>query len=135
MSEDPFSRQGSESAFVQTEIPSTGSDQPPRPHRRRRRRRRRGGGGGGGRPGFASGAPERLDEVSLAGPERPVEGVLYLPPRDNAPGVLVAAKANYLPSPSDPLIPRDLIAKEGLEAGAMIAGSPPTAGGRSSSAS
>jgi transcription termination factor Rho len=60
--------------------------------------------------------------VALAGPERPVEGVLYLPPRDNAPGTLVAAKANYLPSPSDPLIPRDLITKEGLEAGAMIAG-------------
>src|SRR5215831_15845889 len=122
MSEDPFSRQGSGSAFVQTEIPSTGNDQPPRPHRRRRRRRRRGGGGGGGRPGFASGAPERLDEMSLAGPERPVEGVLFLPPRENAPGVLVSARANYLPSASDPLIPRDLITREGLEAGAMITG-------------
>ena len=122
MSEDPFSRQGSGSAFVQTEIPSTGNDQPPRPHRRRRRRRRRGGGGGGGRPGFASGAPERLDDLSLAGPERPVEGVLFLPARDNAPGVLVSAKANYLPLPADPLVPRDLVARETLEAGAMISG-------------
>jgi len=125
MSEDPFSRQGSGSAFVQTEIPSTGNDQPPRPHRRRRRRRRRGGGGGGGggggRPGFA-GAQDRIDELSLAGPERPVEGVLFLPARETAPGVLVSAKANYLPSPSDPLIPRDLIGREGLEAGAMISG-------------
>ena len=126
MSEDPFSRQGSGSAFVETEIPSTSNDQSPRPHRRRRRRRRRGGGGGGGggggRPGFASGAPERLDELSLAGPERPVEGVLFLPPRENAPGALVSAKANYLPSPSDPLVPRDVITREGLEAGAMIRG-------------
>src|SRR5215475_1289001 len=122
MSEDPFSRQGSGSAFVQTEIPSTGNDQPPRPHRRRRRRRRRGGGGGGVRPGFASGAPERLDDLSLSGPERPVEGVLFLPARENAPGVLVSARANYLPSPSDPLIPRELITREGLEAGAMVTG-------------
>src|SRR5262245_36346427 len=120
MSEDPLSRNGSELAHVQTETPSTG-DQLPRPHRRRRRRRRRGG-GGGGRPGFVQGGPERLDELSLTGPERPVEGVLSLPPRENAPGVLVAAKANYLPSPNDPLVPRDLVTRESLEAGAMIAG-------------
>ena len=120
MSEDPLSRQGSGTAFVQTEIPSTG-DAPLRPHRRRRRRRRRGG-GGGGRPGLANGAPERLDELSLTGPERPVEGVLFLPARDNASGVLVSAKSNYLPSANDPLVPRDLITREGLEAGAMITG-------------
>ena len=122
MSEDPLSRQGSGSVFVQTEIPSTG-DAPPRPHRRRRRRRRRGGGGGGGgRSGFANGAQERFDELPLTGPERPVEGVLFLPPRENAPGALVSAKSNYLPSPNDPLVPRDLITREGLEAGAMITG-------------
>src|SRR5262249_45773466 len=124
MSEDPLSRQGSGSAFAQTDVPSTG-DQPSRPHRRRRRRRRRGGGRGGrrgGRPGFPGGASERLDELSLAGPEKPVEGVLYLPSRENAPGVLVAASRNYLPLPSDPLVPRELINKESLEAGAMIAG-------------
>jgi transcription termination factor Rho len=124
MSEDPLSRQGSGPAFAQTEVPSTG-DQPSRPHRRRRRRRRRGGGGGGGgggRPGFPSGGPERLDELSLTGPEKPVEGVLYLPPRENAPGVLVSASRNYLPLPNDPLVPRDLINRESLEAGAMITG-------------
>jgi transcription termination factor Rho len=48
--------------------------------------------------------------------------VLYVPARDNAAGVLVAARANYLPSPKDPLVPRELIQREGLEAGALITG-------------
>jgi len=51
-----------------------------------------------------------------------VDGVLFVPPKDNASGVLVSAKANYLPSPKDPLVPRELIQREGLEAGALIAG-------------
>ena len=117
MSEDPFSTQGSGSFSAQTETPSTGEG-PARPHRRRRRRRRR----GGGRPPLVNGAPERLDELAVAGPERPVEGVLFLPPRDNAPGILVSSTRNYLPTPSDPLAPRDLITRESLEAGAMITG-------------
>ena len=117
MSEDPSSPQGSGSFFAQTETPSTGEG-PARPHRRRRRRRRR----GGGRPPLANGAPERSDELAVAGPERPVEGVLFLPPRDNAPGVLVSATRNYLPIPTDPLAPRDVVVREGLEAGAMITG-------------
>jgi transcription termination factor Rho len=94
-------------------------DGQPRPHRRRRRRRRRGGRGGGEPRGASF---ERTDDLSAAGPERPAEGVLYVPPKDNAPGVLVSAKANYLPSPKDPLVPRDLIQREGLEAGAFITG-------------
>jgi transcription termination factor Rho len=117
MSEDPLSTQGSGSFSAQTETPSTGEG-PARPHRRRRRRRRR----GGGRPPLANGASERLDELAVAGPERPVEGVLFLPPRDNAPGVLVSATRNYLPTPGDPLAPRDVVVREGLEAGAMITG-------------
>ncbi|MEO8431454.1 MAG: transcription termination factor Rho [Acidobacteriota bacterium] len=60
--------------------------------------------------------------MAAAGPERAVEGVLYLPPRDNAPGVLVSSKANYLPTPRDPIVPRDLITREGLEPGALITG-------------
>jgi transcription termination factor Rho len=48
--------------------------------------------------------------------------VLFLPPKENAPGVLVSGKANYLPSPRDPLVPRDLIVREGLEPGAAISG-------------
>jgi transcription termination factor Rho len=117
MSEDPLWNRDSSSLSVQTETPSPGEG-PPRRHRRRRRRRRR----GGNRGGFANGAPERVDELAVAGPEKPVEGVLFLPPRDNAPGALVSARSNYLPTPGDPLVPRDLITQEGLEAGAMVTG-------------
>jgi transcription termination factor Rho len=132
MSEDPSNPENSLSFSVSAERPTPvgpadrpGGEGQPRPHRRRRRRRRRGGGGGGGRPGGFSGnggAAERVDDLTAAGPERPVEGVLYLPPKENAPGVLVSSPRNYLPTPSDPLVPRELIAREGLEAGALIAG-------------
>ena len=127
MSEDPLVPPVSASSIsVQTESPGPG-DGGSRPHRRRRRRRRRGGGsagGGAGRPPGpnGSGEAERADEIVSSGPERPVEGVLYLPPKDSAPGVLVTAKANYLPSPKDPIVPRDLISREGLEPGAFISG-------------
>jgi transcription termination factor Rho len=63
-----------------------------------------------------------VDELAATGPERPVEGVLYIPPKDNQPGVLVASATNYLPTPRDPIVPRDLIVREGLEAGALIGG-------------
>ena len=94
----------------------------PRGNRRRRRRRRRGGRGGGPQGASGGGGFERPEELSASGPERPAEGVLFIPPRDNASGVLVSARANYLPSPKDPLVPRDLIQRERLEAGALIAG-------------
>src|SRR5690242_13344427 len=127
MSEDPLTPESLTSVSVQTE-PSSGEPAPsgdgqPRPHRRRRRRRRRGGrGGGGGQPGGGTPGFERGEDLSASGPERPAEGVLYIPPKENAPGVLVTAKANYLPSPKDPLVPRELIQREGLEAGALIVG-------------
>ncbi|MDQ2970109.1 MAG: transcription termination factor Rho [Acidobacteriota bacterium] len=127
MSEDPLVPPVSASSIsVQTESPGPG-DGGSRPHRRRRRRRRRGGGGPGGGAGRppgpnGSGEAERADEIVSSGPERPVEGVLYLPPKESAPGVLVTAKANYLPSPKDPIVPRDLISREGLEPGAFISG-------------
>ncbi|MGH9318187.1 MAG: transcription termination factor Rho [Thermoanaerobaculia bacterium] len=118
MSEDPLVPQSPASASVQTGGPASGDGQP-RPHRRRRRRRRR----GGGRSAAVHGGVERVDELSAtAGPERPVEGVLFLPARENAAGVLVSARANFLPSPRDPLVPRELVAREGLEAGAFITG-------------
>jgi transcription termination factor Rho len=133
MSEDPLGPQVSASVSVQDapagesrtpspnegQQPSIGEGQP-RPHRRRRRRRRRGG--GGGRPAGANGPLERAEELAAAGPERPVEGVLSLPARENAPGVLVSSRANYLPSPKDPIVARELISREGLEAGALITG-------------
>ena len=127
MSEDPSTRQSATSFPLSSErgAPSIPSERPsgegqPRPHRRRRRRRRR-----GGRPGGFSGngaSPERADELAAAGPEKPVEGVLYVPPKESAPGVLVASATNYLPTPKDPLVPRELIVREGLEAGALIGG-------------
>jgi transcription termination factor Rho len=131
MSEDPLVPQFPQSVSIQAESPSSGEGAP-RPHRRRRRRRRRGGGGGGagaGRPpgpngGGQGGANtyERVDELAAAGPDRPVEGVLFLPPKETAPGILVSAKNNYLPTPKDPIVPRDVITREGLEAGALITG-------------
>jgi transcription termination factor Rho len=123
MSEDPLTPESLASVSVQSEPPSEGGhgDGQPRPHRRRRRRRRRGGRGGGAH-GNGGGLGERSEDLAATGPERPVEGVLYIPPKENAAGVLVSAKANYLPSPKDPLVPRELIQREGLEAGALIAG-------------
>jgi len=129
MSEDPLTPESPTFVEVQPESPSHGEgpspDGQPRPHRRRRRRRRRGGRGGGanGGGGGAAGAERAEDfSASASGPERPVEGVLYVPPKENAPGVLVSARANFLPSPKDPLVPRELINRENLEAGALIAG-------------
>ena len=95
MSEDPLNPENFSSVSVQTEAPSrsegsVSGNGDPRPHRRRRRRRRRGG-RGGGPPGAGGGTPERVDDVAASGPERPAEGVLYIPPKENAPGVLVSA--------------------------------------------
>ena len=124
MSEDPLTPESLASVSVQSEPSSEGgpADSQPRPHRRRRRRRRRGGRGGGPQGNGGGGVGERSEDLAATGPERPVDGVLYMPPKDNASGVLVSAKANFLPSPKDPLVPRDLIQREGLEAGALIAG-------------
>jgi transcription termination factor Rho len=124
MSEDPLTPESLTSVSVQSEPSSHGEpsgDGQPRPHRRRRRRRRRGGRGGGAQGGGSAGF-ERAEDLTASGPERPAEGVLSIPPKENAPGVLVTAKANYLPSPKDPLVPRELIQREGLEAGALIIG-------------
>src|SRR3954464_12936053 len=126
MSEDPLTPGNHSSASVSTEAtPRTDGAGPgdgaPRGNRRRRRRRRRGG-RGGGPPGSGGGGFERPEELSASGPERPAEGVLFVPPRDNSAGVLVSARANYLPSSKDPLVPRELIQREGLEAGALIVG-------------
>jgi transcription termination factor Rho len=128
MSEDPLTPESFASVEVQPDSPShvegPGPDGQPRPHRRRRRRRRRGGrggpNGGGGNP--AAPGLERADETAATGPERPVEGVLSLPAKESAPGVLVSARLNYLPTPKDPLVPRELINRENLEAGARVAG-------------
>src|SRR5690349_10791951 len=102
MSEDPLTPGNHSSVSVSTENAprSEGAgpgDGAPRGNRRRRRRRRRGGRGGGPQ-GAGGGGPERSEELSASGPERPAEGVLYIPPRENSAGVLVSSRANYLPS-------------------------------------
>ena len=127
MSEDPLTPGNHSSVSVPTEANPRADGNPPgdgnpRGNRRRRRRRRRGGRGGGPQGASGGGGFERPEELSASGPERPAEGVLFIPPRDNASGVLVSARANYLPSPKDPLVPRDLIQRERLEAGALITG-------------
>jgi len=127
MSEDPLTPGNHSSVSVSTEANPRADGTPPgdgnpRGNRRRRRRRRRGGRGGGPQGASGGGGFERTEELSASGPERPAEGVLFIPPRDNASGVLVSARTNYLPTPKDPLVPRDLIQRERLEAGALIAG-------------
>jgi transcription termination factor Rho len=126
MSEDPLTPESLASVSVQPETSSHAEGPAPdgreRSHRRRRRRRRRGGRGGQNGGGGGAAAFERAEEVAATGPERPAEGVLFIPAKDSAPGVLVSSRANYLPSPKDPLVPRELINREGLEAGAFISG-------------
>ena len=77
--------------------------------RGRRRRRRR-------RPAF----PEAAIPGPRTEPASRVEGVLYLP--EKGAGVLVSARNNFLPTPQDPLVPRELVAREQLAAGARIVG-------------
>jgi transcription termination factor Rho len=57
---------------------------------------------------------------SPAGGEREASGVLSIPEKGS--GVLVSARNNYLATPQDPLVPRDLIEREGLLAGVTITG-------------
>jgi len=92
----------------------------PRKSRRRRRGRRRRGGAGpaAGLPPGA--APELASADAGASVETQAIGVLSLPEKGS--GVLVSAKNNYLPTPRDPLVPRDLAEREGLLAGVTIAG-------------
>ena len=49
-----------------------------------------------------------------------MEGVLYLPEKGN--GVLVSAKNNYLPSPRDPHVSRDLAEREQVLPGTRVVG-------------
>ncbi len=93
----------------------------PRKSRRRRRGRRRRGGGGAGAP---STPPPGAAESAAGDAGRSVEteatGVLSLPEKGS--GVLVNAKNNYLPTPGDPLVPRDLAEREGMLAGVTVSG-------------
>jgi transcription termination factor Rho len=95
----------------------------PRKSRRRRRGRRRRGGAGaaaGAPPGAAPGPAELASGEAGPSVETQATGVLSLPEKGS--GVLVSAKNNYLPTPRDPLVPRDLAEREGLLAGVTITG-------------
>ena len=59
-------------------------------------------------------------EVRTAAVESEATGVLSLPEKGS--GVLVSAKNNYLPTPHDPLVPRDFAERHGLLAGVTISG-------------
>jgi transcription termination factor Rho len=67
---------------------------------------------------MAADAAPRPD--SAPGGDREAAGVLSIPEKGS--GVLVSAKNNYLATPHDPLVPRDLIEREGLLAGVTITG-------------
>ena len=71
---------------------------------------------------MAADAAPRADSAPAG--EREASGVLSIPEKGS--GVLVSAKNNYLATSHDPLVPRDLIEREGLLAGVTITG---TAGG------
>lgn len=86
--------------------------------RRRRRSRRRGrqngreqNGGGGSSPAPIDVAPGEL--VAAA-------GVLYIKP--NGVGLLVTVANNFVPQPSDPIVPRSMIEKLHLQQGLMLSG-------------
>ncbi|HET7453285.1 MAG TPA: transcription termination factor Rho, partial [Thermoanaerobaculia bacterium] len=105
------------------ENPGNTADAVPRKSRRRRRgRRRRGGGGGGNPPAAHPAATDSAVHPAGGGPavETTAAGVLSL--SEKGSGVLVSAKNNYLPTPHDPLVPRDLAEREGLLAGTTISG-------------
>jgi transcription termination factor Rho len=82
--------------------------------RRGRRRRRR---GAGPRPDVA--APAAVAGASAADTVE-CDGILYVLPK--GAGVLVSAKNNYLPTPRDPIVPPEMIAREQIAVGSRIVG-------------
>ena len=92
---------------------------------RRRRRGRRRRGGAPGTPGalpetgpLGADAAPRPEHVAAG--ESEGSGVLLLPEKGH--GVLVSAKNNYLASPGDPIVSRDLAERERLLGGVTITG-------------
>jgi transcription termination factor Rho len=92
---------------------------------RRRRRSRRGGGRREGGPAQYDSGP--APELNIApGELAPTAGVLYLKP--NGAGLLVNPENNYVPSPTDAIVPRSMIEKLHLQPGLHLAGSARRAG-------
>jgi transcription termination factor Rho len=90
--------------------------------RRRSRRRRHSGGGGGGAI-----APETPLPIDIpAGETMPVSGVLWVKP--NGAGILLQPTNNYVPLPTDAIVPRSVVEKLHLQPGLMLSGSARRAG-------
>jgi len=110
--------------YAEGDDPSPGNDvhqQPgdrPMGRRRRRSRHRRREGGGGPR---IEGQPLPPSVDIPVGELAPTSGVLYL--KNNGTGILVKAENNFVPTPGDPIVPRNMVERLHLQAGLLIGGS------------
>jgi len=103
------------------------SNAPPPPGRRRRHARGRPGPGrpGGGsldrgrRPDAGTVAP-RTDQIPTGTPNLAVVGVLQI--SDRGHGLLRDPRADYAPSPADPIVPRSMILDGAFETGLELEG-------------
>jgi transcription termination factor Rho len=91
---------------------------------RRRRSRRRGRGSSPGEPNGAVSTPP-LD-LPASTETVPVNGVLYVKP--NGVGILVQGANNFVPEPTDPLVPRATIERLHLQPGLFLSGTARRAG-------
>jgi transcription termination factor Rho len=114
-------KQAGETAAAETQSgPSSQQDQeaatrPGRGNRRRRSRRRR---GEGGQP--ASEAPPASTGSRPSGEPLPVDAILHV--KSNGAGVLVSNESDYVPQPSDTIVPRSMIEKHRLLPGLRLSG-------------
>jgi len=92
--------------------------------RRRRSRRHRHSGGGGGGGAMAPETPLPIDIP--AGETMPVSGVLWV--RPNGTGILLQPSNNYVPLPTDALVPRSTVEKLHLQPGLLLSGNARRAG-------
>jgi transcription termination factor Rho len=88
-----------------------------RPRRRRSRNRK---GGGAGRPQSADTAGTQSPVDIPPGEQVTVSGVLFL--KNNGSGLLVQPGNNYVPQPTDALVPRSMIERLHLQPGLLLSG-------------
>lgn len=111
--------------FSEGDEPSPGNEAHPQPgdrpmgrRRRRSRHRRREGGGGGPR---IEGQPLPPSIDIPVGELAPTSGVLFL--KNNGTGLLVKAENNFVPTPGDAIVPRNMVERLHLQPGLLLAGS------------
>ncbi|MEA2568765.1 MAG: transcription termination factor Rho [Acidobacteriota bacterium] len=88
--------------------------------RRRRSRNRKGGAGGSGRPMPGDNAGTQTPIDIPPGEQVTVSGVLFL--KNNGSGLLVQPGNNYVPQPTDAIVPRSMIERLHLQPGLLLAG-------------